>query len=156
MIVAIHQPNLFPWLGFFDKMARADLFILLDHVQFTRRGYQNRVQLKGPQGLQWLTVPVKSKGLYQQLTCDVEINGEAGDWRQAHLKTLERLYRGAPGYAELIPAVADLYHSPQTRLVDLTIPAIEWIKSRLEIDTPIRLASDLPVAGTRSAFDRLE
>ena len=50
MIVSIHQPNLWPWLGFFDKMAASDLFILLDTVPFTKGGFQNRVQLKGPMG----------------------------------------------------------------------------------------------------------
>ena len=57
MIVGIHQPNFFPWLGFFDKMVHCDVFILLDDVQFIKRGYQNRVQLKYPTGSNWFTLP---------------------------------------------------------------------------------------------------
>ncbi|USG67141.1 WbqC family protein [Brevibacillus ruminantium] len=149
MIVAIHQPNLFPWLGFFDKMASADAFILLDNVQFTRRGYQNRVQIKGPQGMQWLTVPVKSKGQYQQLTCQIEINGEH-EWKEKHLKTIERLYRNTPAFEELFPAVQELYRPAHQKLIELTIPGIEWIKTKLEIRTPIYLASDFQAEGASS------
>lgn len=59
MIVSIHQPHFLPWLGYLDRMLKADLFVLLDHVQFERQNYQNRVQIKTGQGPQWLVVPVQ-------------------------------------------------------------------------------------------------
>src|SRR5258708_12748915 len=58
MLVAIHQPTFMPWLGYFDRMARADLFVLLDHVQFERRNYQNRALIRLEDEARWLTVPV--------------------------------------------------------------------------------------------------
>ena len=61
MIVAAHQPNFAPWLGFFDKAVAADVLVLLDTVQFIKRGYQNRTRIKSSTGPQWLTVPVISK-----------------------------------------------------------------------------------------------
>ncbi|MFM1651928.1 WbqC family protein [Brevibacillus sp. B_LB10_24] len=149
MNIAIHQPNLFPWLGFFDKMACADLFIFLDQVQFTKRGYQNRVKLKGPNGVQWLTVPVKSKGRYEQLTLDVEIDREH-PWKKEHLKTFETIYRGTPGFSELMPQVEQLYERDCQRLVDMNIPGIELIRKRLGIETPLLSASEMPAAGSRS------
>jgi hypothetical protein len=60
MLVAIHQPNYFPWLGYLDRMAKADLFVVLDHVQFERRSYQNRIQILLEGEPRWLTVPVIS------------------------------------------------------------------------------------------------
>ena len=80
MIVSAHQPNFAPWLGFFDKMRRSDVLVLLDTVQFIKRGYQNRTRMKGIGGPQWLTVPVITKGRYDQVTRDVEID-ESRDWR---------------------------------------------------------------------------
>ncbi|MGZ4107505.1 MAG: WbqC family protein [Tumebacillaceae bacterium] len=149
MIVTIHQPNLYPHLGFFDKMACADVFVLLDNTQFTKRGYQNRVQLKGPNGAQWLTLPVKSKGRYDQLTREVEVNEEQA-WRKEHLKTFELLYRGTNGYTQLIGKLEELYASPCQRLTDLTVPGIELIKRELGIETPLVSASDLNVQGKSS------
>jgi hypothetical protein len=58
MIVAIHQPQYLPWLGYFDKMLAADLFCYLDCVQFKKNEWQNRNRIKTAQGWQWLTVPV--------------------------------------------------------------------------------------------------
>ena len=79
MIVTIHQPNFVPWTGYFDKMVRADVFVLLDTVPFTKGGFQNRVKVKGHDGPQWLTVPVHTKGKLGQLTTEVETN-EARPW----------------------------------------------------------------------------
>ncbi|RNB87374.1 hypothetical protein EDM56_17080 [Brevibacillus fluminis] len=149
MIVTIHQPNFLPWLGFFDKMACADVFVLLDQVQFTRRGYQNRVQIKGSSGVQWLTVPVKTKGKYYQLTSEVEIDGEA-DWKKDHLRTLHTLYSGTAGYANTIAAVEELYTPQLRKLTDLTIPGITLIAERLGISPRLIRASELNVSGSRS------
>src|SRR5436305_14922669 len=58
MLVAIHQPCFVPWLGYFDRMLRSDLFVILDHVQFERRNYQNRALIRLEDQARWLTVPV--------------------------------------------------------------------------------------------------
>ena len=57
MIVAVHQPQYLPWLGYFDKMAKADIFCYLDNVQYKKNEWQNRNRIKTAQGWQWLTVP---------------------------------------------------------------------------------------------------
>ena len=62
--VAILQSNYIPWKGYFDLIAAVDEFILYDDMQYTRRDWRNRNQIKTPQGLQWLTVPVQAKGKY--------------------------------------------------------------------------------------------
>ena len=58
MLIAIHQPHYIPWLGYLDRMIKADLFIVLDHVQFERRNYQNRTAIRCDDQQKWLTVPV--------------------------------------------------------------------------------------------------
>jgi hypothetical protein len=149
MIVTIHQPNLFPYLGFFDKMACADVFILLDNVQFTKRGYQNRVGIKGTNGAQWLTLPVKMKGRFDQLTRDVEINDDRA-WRKEHMKTFELLYRGTPGFSIWMEKLEQLYMRPATRMIDFTVPGIEMIQQALGIETKLVYASELPATGKSS------
>ena len=60
-----HQPNYLPYLGFFDKIVRSDVFIIADITQFVRQDWQNRNRIKGPSGVFWLTVPIEHVGHFQ-------------------------------------------------------------------------------------------
>lgn len=147
MIVAAHQPNFAPWLGFFDKARRADVLVLLDTVQFIKRGYQNRTRVKAPTGAQWLTVPVISKGRYDQATRDVQID-ESARWRAVHLRTLQSTLAKAPHYDELLDAVRPVYDRADLhRLAELNVALIRSVVQRLGIDTRLVLASELPLTG---------
>lgn len=101
MIVAIHQPNYLPWLGYFYKIARADVFVLLDDVQFTKNGYQNRTQIKGAAGPVWLTQSVLQAGRGLQSTAMVEFDTRV-DWRQKHMKSLTANYARAKFGKEML------------------------------------------------------
>lgn len=148
MTVAIHQPNLFPWIGFFDKMRLADVLILLDTVPFTKGGFQNRVKLAGPRGAQWLTVPVQTKGHMGQRTCDVAM-ADASRLAHTHLSTFTALYRKAPGYQRLWGRMEELYRKTDGSLVEFTIPGIMMIRHLLGVTTEVVRASDLSAAGSR-------
>src|ERR1700686_3933492 len=91
--VAIVQSNYIPWKGYFDLIAAADEFILYDDMQYTRRDWRNRNQIKTPQGVQWLTVPVQVKGKYHQTIRETLLDGDT--WAQTHWKTLAQNYRRA-------------------------------------------------------------
>lgn len=150
MIVAAHQPNFAPWLGFFDKMRQADVLVLLDTVQFVKRGYQNRTRIKGPAGAQWLTLPVISKGRYDQITRDVEVD-ETSDWRRVHLRTLQTVLAKAPHRDALFDCLEPVYAQPGVhRLADVTTALIGDIVKRLEIPTRLVTASELGCDGQGS------
>jgi hypothetical protein len=142
MIVAIHQPNFAPWLGFFDKMRAADLFVLLDTVPYTKGGYQNRTRIKSTEGAAWLTIPVITKASLGQLTRLVAIDNTRR-WAHAHRQTLESCYRPCPGYSELLPQLERVYAQPPELLVDFTAATIGLIRSALAIDTGMIWASEL-------------
>lgn len=151
MIVTIHQPNFVPWTGYFDKMVRADVFVLLDTVPFTKGGFQNRVKVKGHDGPQWLTVPVHTKGKLGQLTTEVETN-EARPWRRDHIKTLRTLYARAPQVdlaAELLDAG---YATGSTKLADLCVDLITRLRDHYDIDTRLVRSSELTATGSSSAL----
>ena len=150
MIVAAHQPNFAPWLGFFDKMLHADVLVLLDSVQFTKRGYQNRTRIKGRSGPHWLTVPVVTKGRYDQMTRDVEIDDTA-DWRRVHLRTFQSALARAPHSDALLECLEPVYaQSGRRRLVEVTTELIGEIVKRLEIPTRLVALSDLNCEGSGS------
>jgi hypothetical protein len=107
--IAIVQSNYIPWKGYFDLIASVDEFILYDDMQFTRRDWRNRNQIKTPQGVQWLTVPVLVKGKYHQSIRETEIDGS--DWAATHWKTLAQNYRRAPHFDEIATWLEPLYLS---------------------------------------------
>ena len=150
MIVSVHQPNFAPWLGFFDKMLRSDVMVLLDSVQFIKRGYQNRTQIKGANGPQWLTVPVISKGRYHQITKDVEIDESRG-WRSVHLRTLQSVLAKAPHFDEVLEFLTPIYADEDIHnLADFNTALIRGVVERLGITTRLVPASTLDCPGSSS------
>lgn len=153
LIVSAHQPNVFPWLGFFDKMSHSDILVYMDNVPFTRTGYQHRVKLKSAAGEQWLTVPVKKKGLFAQPTDRVEINNDSL-WKQNHLKTFKHLYAKTSNYQKVMKLLEALYDDSFNNLIDFSIPSITLIKKMLGINTEVVKASELGIQGQRSTLLR--
>lgn len=154
MILASHQPLLFPWLGYFDKMRQADLFILSDNVQFSKNNYQHRNRIvcaQTPQQWRWLSVPVRTRS--DTLIKDVQLGRlEGDDWREQHLRLLTESYRAAAHFDWLMPKLEAFYARPFSSLADVTVNSVRFIANLLDIDTPIRLASSF---GPRPA-DRTE
>lgn len=133
--VAIVQSNYIPWKGYFDMIAAVDEFILYDDMQYTRRDWRNRNQIKTPHGLQWLTVPARVKGKYYQAIRETEIDGV--DWAEAHWKAIIQNYRRAPYFEEIAVLIEPLYLQQYTHLSILNRAFIEAICGYLGITTKI-------------------
>lgn len=147
--VAIVQSNYIPWKGYFDMIAAVDEFILYDDMQYTRRDWRNRNQIKTPQGIQWLTVPVIAKGRYFQKIRDTEIDGE--DWGSAHWKSLVQNYKRAPCFGEISAWLEPIYLEEKfSHLSSLNRRLIEAICSYLDIKTAITNSWDYELAEGKS------
>lgn len=134
--IAIVQSNYIPWKGYFDLIAAVDEFILYDDMQYTRRDWRNRNQIKTPQGLQWLTVPVKVKGKYHQTIRETEIEGM--DWAGSHWKSLCQNYRRVKHFNAIAQELEPLYlQAEYTHLSQLNRKLIEWVCSKLGITARI-------------------
>ena len=143
MLVAIHQPHYLPWLGYLHRMAQADLFIVLDHVQFERGNYQNRTQVRVNGAAHWLTVPVLQRSQKERI---VEKTIDAAqDWAATHFETLRRAYGGAP-----TAPLKSIYETPWERLVDLNAALLEFLREAFAIRTPLVNSSELNVDGAKS------
>jgi hypothetical protein len=103
--VAILQSNYIPWKGYFDIIAAVDEFIIYDDVQYTKQDWRNRNQIKTPQGLKWLTIPVGQD--INRLIRDVHIPNAS--WQLEHWKSLENNYRRAPHFDEIAVWLEPLY-----------------------------------------------
>ncbi len=147
--IAILQSNYIPWKGYFDMIAAVDEFILYDDMQYTRRDWRNRNQIKTPQGVQWLTIPVKVKGKYHQTIRDTEIEGS--QWAKDHWKALTQNYRRAPFFNEIAAWLEPLYLTgPPTHLSQLNRRFIEAICDYLGIKTAISNSWDYPLSEGKS------
>ena len=122
MNVVILQPSYIPWRGVFDQMQRADLFIFYDDVQYDKRGWRNRNQIKTPHGKQWLTIPVHSRGAQTQ-NIPVHQIRIAWDtpWNQNHLKAIRQSYSKAPCFEGYLPLLETFYQRHDEFLADFTI-----------------------------------
>jgi hypothetical protein len=148
MIVSIHQPNFIPWLGFFDKVDRSDIFILLDNVQFEKNDWQNRNRIKGPNGPQWLTVPVKHR--FPQTIEEVSIDNQT-NWRRKHWNAIVSNYRKAPFFDQYSPLFEAVYQQEWSRLVDLNMHFLKQMFDIIGLTTSIRLASEFQTDETSSS-----
>ncbi|MGR9174385.1 WbqC family protein [Rhizobium leguminosarum] len=134
--VAILQSNYIPWKGYFDLIAAVDEFILYDDMQYTRRDWRNRNQIKTPQGVVWLTVPVKVKGKYHQTIRETEIDGR--DWAAAHWKSIVLNYKKAPFFDDIATFLEPIYQRENHRnLSAVNRELLESVCRYLGITTPI-------------------
>ena len=148
-VIAIHQPNFFPWLGYFDKIARADVFIFLDDVQFPKTGgvWTNRVKLIISGKARWVTAPIDRT--FNGVRVVNEIFFLDNDrWRSKFLKTLEINYSKHPYFAETMHVISTLIDYDTDNLADFNANAITAIAQCLGLDiSKIIRSSELPVSG---------
>ena len=146
MVVGIHQPHYLPWLRYMAKLALVDVFVLLDDVQYTKNGWQNRNRIKSADGWTYLTVPVHAHTASRIL--EVEVAGDR--WRAQHWKSLRTAYGRAPYFSVHAGFFESFYATPWERLVDLNLASLDYLRSALGIRTPFVRASSLGVAGAGS------
>lgn len=154
MIVTIHQPDFLPWLGFFDRWMQSDLYIVLDDVQFIRRGWHHRDKIKTAQGVQWLTIPVVKKGRYGELIKDVRLD-ISNDGMQRVLNRVRAAYVKAPCFDPIYTEVEKIFSSGCKYLIDLNMILLKTCADILKINTPIVFSSDFNVTtkGTQRLLD---
>lgn len=102
MKVGIHQPNAFPWLGYFSKIKHADVFVFLDNAAFSKGNYTNRVQIMTPRGVEWLTIPVKTAGKLGQPICETMM---VDGWEDKLLGKIEGAYKKAPQFQPVFSGI---------------------------------------------------
>lgn len=154
MILAGHQPNYLPFLGFFHKIARADTFAIVDNVQFVKRGtfgWMNRNRIRTKDGWMWLTVPVLTKGKYHQLIIDTKINNDL-PWANKHFNSLYHNYHRAPNFKKYIDFFEDIYKRHWDNFCDLSIEIIKYIIKELGIDVKIVVCSKIGVNGKATEY----
>jgi len=147
--VAILQSNYIPWKGYFDLIASVDEFVIFDDMQYTRRDWRNRNQIKTPGGVQWLSVPVMTKGNYHVPIREIML--DASDWAPKHWRTLTQNYRRAPHFDAIAEWLEPLYTDlSETHLSPMNRRFLEAVCGYLKIQTPLTNSWDYASADDKS------
>lgn len=146
MVVSVHQPQYWPWLGYFNKIAKSDCFVFLDRVQYKHREFQNRNRICTASGWIWLTVPVLVRGNRQQLLGDVRIDTTTR-WQEKHFNALQTNYGRAPFFNTYIAFLEDMYLRRKWEfLSELNIWIIQWALGHLGISARVLFESQIGTA----------
>jgi hypothetical protein len=149
-ILSIHQPEHCPWIGYFYKIKKSNIHVVLDDVQFERNNWQNRNRIKDKQGnLFWITISTKSTGRLNTLINEKEIVLDK-KWQNLYLNRLEHCYRNEKYFAEVFSLMDKFIRKNDGSLVNLNMSIINYILAILEIDTKIIYSSDINHLGQKN------
>lgn len=152
MIVSISQPAYLPWNGYFNRIAKSDVAIVLDNVMLERSSktrFTNRNKIRSAEGWTWLTLPVKTAGLGQPLICNVELDMEQ-KWADKHFRSITQSYSRAPHFAAHRDWLADFYSQPWTHLAPMLKASTSYLLDAIGIDTPLLFSSKMGLNGQKS------
>ncbi|WP_367343968.1 WbqC family protein [Methanomethylovorans sp.] len=144
MIIAIHQPNYLPYLGFFDKMRKSDVFVIYDDAQFTKSDYHHRNKIRIFNSWKWLTVPViKNRVPLNEIIINNTFKIKNKPWHESHFLEIHNNYAKSAFFWQYSDEVKEIYANKYDKLIDLNMELILFLKSAFDIKTPFVFSSEL-------------
>lgn len=152
MIITIHQPEHLPWLGLFNKIAKAEKYVILDSVQYEKNYFQNRNRILGTNGVQWISIPVSNKGHMDGSIATTKIADDPKNskWAQKYLQTIRMSYGKYPYFNEVFPLLEEAINTPTEYFADINIRIIKNFCEQLDIHPEYVLSSSLDLQGLKS------
>jgi hypothetical protein len=149
MRICIIQSCYIPWKGFFDLIGRCDEYVIFDSAQYVKRHWHNRNRVKTANGVEWLTIPVITKGRFEQRIDQVEIEKP---WADRHWRAIELAYRHAPFFEGFAPAVKGWYEraDKQARLTDVNVIFLKGIAGLLGLTARFTMDTVYPSQGVKT------
>jgi|ETNvirenome_6_85_1030632.scaffolds.fasta_scaffold03802_6 hypothetical protein len=142
--LSAHQPEFLPWLGYVSKATMADVYFILDSVQYVKDVFQNRnkIRIKQDEGWQWLNIPVKKVGGHLLNWKDVRIDNNQ-NWKTKHLNALSRSYSKTANFNSLFGELEKLYFDDEEFLLDFIVKVSKFVLNKFEVNIPIYRTSEL-------------
>jgi len=151
VIVVGHQPQFMPYLGILNKISRADIFVIVDHVQYVKKYFYNRTYIKVNDDRQLLTIPVLTKGQYCDPINKIKIS-YAVPWIKKHLKTISLAYRKARYFNDYFNKIEAIYQKQHICLSDFTSELLIWFLRQFDLVEDIRFSSDMQLQGAKTSL----
>ncbi len=146
MTISILQSNYIPWKGYFDIIAKSDVFVIYDEVQYTKNEWRNRNLIKTQEGIEWLSIPVRQESLNQKI---FETKISLINWSKKHKSTLQTNYGKTPYFKEYRDVIFEIYDTPSLNLSEINRLFIEKICAILAIETKIIDSRELNLEGDK-------
>ncbi len=141
MIISIHQPSYFPWLGLLEKISTSDKFILLDTVQLNDNAFQSRNIFLNHNGLvQYLSLPIEKKGYSNKLIKDLKLANNTR-WQKKHHGFFISNYKKHKYFDEIFPLIEHIFYKEYSFLVDVLLDSLYVSNKIFSISTPIQPSS---------------
>ncbi len=150
MRITIHQPEHIPWLGFLNKASKAELFVVLDSVQFEKNYFQNRNRILGTNGVQWIGIPVSTSGHMGESIAQTRISKVDPKWREKYLRTVKMSYGKHPHFEEVFALLESCLSIDTDLFCEINIAIIEKLFAKLGITCTMVRSSTLKVEGLKS------
>ena len=149
MRIAIIQSSYVPWKGFFDLIGQCDEYVIYDSAQYVKRHWHNRNRIKTANGVEWLTIPVVTKGRFEQPIDQVEIEKK---WADKHWRAIELAYKRATFFEQFAPTVKGWYEraDKQARLTDVNAIFLHGIAGLLGLKTRFVSDAAYPAQGVKT------
>ena len=141
IIYSCHQPNFFPWIGYFHKIMNSDIFVILDEVQYTKNSVANRNKIKSAQGEQFITVPRSKKFNNSSFFTYRQADFAQKNWYIKVIKSIEQSYKKSKYFDQYKDVIFDILKAEN--FCELNINFIKFILSELDIKTQILLMSEI-------------
>ncbi len=147
-IIAMHQPNYIPWLGYFYKISQSNIFVFVDDCQFSSSGMHSYHYIKSPQGLFRLRIPVDYKHVSKSSINEVRTKDEL-NWKKYHLKILMHNYKKSRHFEEVFQDFSNLLLKNYQNLADMDQAIIMFFCNKLGINTKFKISSSIPINSTK-------
>ena len=151
MIITIHQPEHLPWLGFFNKLSKAEVFVILDSVQFEKNYFQNRNKIMVAGNAQWLGIPVMNQGHMSGSIATTQIAAQTNPkWRQKYIQSIKMNYARHPYFDEVFPVLEEALNTDDNNLCEINIAIIKKFSEKLGYHPRFVRSSELELSGMKS------
>jgi hypothetical protein len=142
VIVSIHQPSYFPWLGLLDKIRKSDVHVVMDDVQLSDKAYQHRnIFLTADGKVKFLTIPFVKKDYLNRPLRQIGIASQ--DWREQHVNFIRNTYRKHPFAGEILPPLEEYYATEYDSLFSAVAASMRLALDYFGITTRIVLQSEM-------------
>ena len=152
MIITIHQPEHLPWLGLFNKMAKAEKYVVLDSVQYEKNYFQNRNRILGTNGVQWISIPVSNKGHMDGsiATTLIATDPKNAKWKEKYLQTIAQSYKKYPYFNDVYPLLEKAINTDTEYFWEINMAIIKSFNDALDIHPEYVRSTELNVNGLKS------